>query len=311
MKHCGLKDMSRKLDVEAFKKDLKMKAGLVNEYLKHYLPDEKTFPVSLHQAINYSVFNGGKRLRPILVLESANLAGLNQDLAAPFACALELIHTYSLIHDDLPAMDDDDLRRGRPTCHVVYGEALAILAGDALLTRAFQIMSMDNNMAGLNSREVLRIINEISLAAGSSGMVAGQALDLEAEGRLVDGEDLRTVHSLKTGCLFKAALRSGAILGGMPEEKLSSLNFYAENFGLAFQITDDILDVEGDLEELGKPLGSDVQNNKCTYVTLWGLPQAREIAEACVDKCLASLQDFGAEADFLRNLALYLPLRSS
>ncbi|MDR1616411.1 MAG: polyprenyl synthetase family protein [Syntrophomonadaceae bacterium] len=310
MKSYGLKRIPWELDMEAFKKDLKTKAGLINKYLKRYLPAEQAFPPSLHKAIHYSVFNGGKRLRPILVLESARLAGLKQELAAPFACALEFIHTYSLVHDDLPAMDDDDLRRGRPTCHIVYGEALAVLTGDALLTRAFQIMSMYGGAAGLNITETLRVISEIAAAAGSSGMVAGQTLDLEAEGRVIDGEELRIMHNLKTGCLFRAALRSGAILGGMPKGKLSSLSSYAKNFGLAFQITDDILDVEGEQEKIGKPLGSDAQNNKCTYVSLWGLPKAREIAGDCVDKCLSSLKDFGPEADFLRNLAFYLPLRS-
>lgn len=298
-------------DTKFIKQELKARGTVVEKYLRQYLPPETAFPPSIHEAMIYTVFNGGKRIRPILVLEGAQLAQLDPDKAAPFACALELIHTYSLVHDDLPAMDDDDYRRGKPTCHKVYGEALAILSGDALLTLAFQLIGDPVNAEYLEGRAVLQVIHEIAEAVSSMGMIGGQVLDLEAEGQHINHAQLQKIHQLKTGCLLKAALRAGAILGGLERKKLDSLDAYADHFGLAFQITDDILDVQGEAELLGKPLGSDVQNHKCTYPSLWGIEKAQAQARESVSRCLQSLSAFGPEADFLRNLASYLLMRQN
>ena len=222
------------------------------------------------------------------------------------ADALEMIHTYSLIHDDLPAMDDDDYRRGKLTNHKVFGEAVAILAGDALLTLAFEVALRQKDVA---PEILLKVLHEISTAAGASGMVGGQALDLRSEGIQIDFETLKLMHRGKTGALFKAAIRSGAILAQADEKKLAALTRYAENFGLAFQITDDILDVTGDEKILGKPTGSDEKNLKATYVSLTSLDAAKNFALEAVDEALNALKDFGTEADFLRELVKYLIAR--
>ncbi len=299
------------LEKDSFKKELGERAESVNKWLSKYLIPESAFPELIHKAIAYTVTNGGKRIRPILLLEGARLANLAQENAAPFACAVELIHTYSLVHDDLPAMDDDDLRRGKPTCHIVYGEAIAILAGDGLLTYAFELMSSLENQMKLDNKCMLQAINEIAKSAGSMGMIGGQVIDLEAEGKEIDFDLLKKIHDLKTGCLFKGSLRAGAILGGMSADKLMALDSYAENFGLAFQITDDILDVTGDEMLLGKTIGSDIAKQKSTYATLLGIDNAKARARECIDSCMQSLCTFGSEADFLRNLAQYLLVRDN
>ena len=214
-----------------------------------------------------------------------------------------MIHTYSLIHDDLPAMDNDDYRRGKLTNHKVYGDGMAVLAGDALLTLAFEVMLRQK---GVDASVLAQVVREISTAAGPNGMVGGQAIDLESEGKRIDMETLRKMHMGKTGALFKAALRSGAILGGATKEQLAALTTYAEDFGLAFQITDDILDVVGDEAVIGKPVGSDEKNHKSTYVTLTSLEEAQKLAQDTVDHAVKALQDFGPEADFLRQLVEFL-----
>ena len=298
-------------DLDMMKQELHNRADAAEKFLQQYMLKETTFPPSLHEAMAYTVFSGGKRIRPILVLEGAKLANWPAENAAPFACALELIHTHSLVHDDLPAMDNDDYRRGKLTCHKVYGEALAILTGNALLTLGFQLISDHKNIAQLPQQAVLQVVCELAEAIGSRGMIGGQTLDLEAEGQQVSLEQLQIIHELKTGRLIKAALRAGAIIGGMENNQLECLNIYADNFGLAFQITDDILDIKGDAEILGKPLGSDVQNNKCTYPSILGLERAQEKARLCVFHCQQSLESFGPEADFLRNLASYLLVRQN
>ena len=266
----------------------KARQALVERALEAELAKTDVLDATLRASMSYSLMAGGKRLRPILLMAAADAVGADGTKFLPVAAALEMIHTYSLIHDDLPAMDDDELRRGKPTNHVVYGDGIAILAGDALLTLAFSVM------------------DEISRAAGAEGMVGGQVLDLMAEDRQITMEELRRVHMGKTGALFHAALRSGAILAGATEEQLAALTAYADHFGLAFQITDDILDVIGTAEDIGKPVGSDEKNHKSTYVTLTSLAEAQELARRTVEDAEAALSVFGSEADFLRQLVAYL-----
>jgi len=276
--------------------------------LKEWLltPQDRTEGFDIQAGMNYAVLNGGKRLRPLLVMEGARIAGIDPEKVIPTACALEMIHCYSLVHDDLPAMDNDELRRGQPTCHIKFGEANAILIGDALLTQAFVLLAQNACIEGISQEAVLQVIKEVAIAAGSKGMVGGQVLDLQYSQQTPSLEELVRMHSLKTGALFKAALRSGAILGGIDADGLASLDSYAENFGLAFQITDDILDVNGQEILLGKPVGSDEKNHKSTYVSFWGLEQARLKAKLYVEACLDSLSSMGTEADWLRGLAWFL-----
>ena len=281
----------------------KKRQALVERALKEELDRTPVLDDTLRASMAYSLMAGGKRLRPVLLMAAADAVGADGTKFLPVACALEMIHTYSLIHDDLPAMDNDDLRRGKPTNHVVYGEGIAILAGDALLTLAFTVILRQK---AVPAEALLRVVDEVSRAAGAEGMVGGQVLDLEAENRQISMEELRRVHTGKTGALFRAALRSGAILAGASEEQLSALTAYADHFGLAFQITDDILDVIGNAEEIGKPVGSDEKNHKSTYVTLTSLEMAQELARRTVEEAEAALSAFGQEAAFLRELVAYL-----
>ena len=281
----------------------KKRRELVEATLAEELAKTPVLDATLRASMEYSLMAGGKRLRPILLMAAADAVGADGTKFLSVACALEMIHTYSLIHDDLPAMDDDALRRGKATNHVVYGDGIAILAGDALLTLAFTVILRQKDIP---SETLLRVVDEISRAAGAEGMVGGQALDLEAENRQITMEELRSVHRGKTGALFCAALRSGAILAGATEEQLAALTSYADHFGLAFQITDDILDVIGSAEEIGKPVGSDEKNNKSTYVSLTSLPEAQALARCTAEAAEEALSIFGSEADFLRGLVTYL-----
>lgn len=276
---------------------------LVEQQLVKELEQEPPLDETLAAAMKYSLMAGGKRLRPILLMAAADAVGAKGTDYLTAGCALEMIHTYSLIHDDLPAMDNDDYRRGKLTNHKVYGDGMAVLAGDALLTLAFEALTRQQHT---DAATLLRVVKEISTAAGMNGMVGGQAIDLESEGKHIDMETLRRMHMGKTGALFRAALRSGAILAGADEKKLAALTDYAEKFGLAFQITDDILDVVGDEKLIGKPVGSDIRNEKSTYVTLTSLEEAQKLAKETVDGAVAALQDFGPEADFLRQLVRYM-----
>ena len=285
-------------------KDLwRQRVRLVEADLLKELHATKALDEKLAQAIEYSLMADGKRLRPILLMAAADAAGSRGEKFITVADALEMIHTYSLIHDDLPAMDDDDYRRGKLTNHKVFGEAMAILAGDALLTLAFEVVLRQRDVPPEILTAVLR---EISIAAGSAGMVGGQAIDLRSEGVTIDFATLKLMHSGKTGALFKAAIRSGAILAQSDEKILSDLTRYAEAFGLAFQITDDILDVTGDAAVLGKATGSDAKHFKATYVSLTSLDAAKNFAQSAVDDALDALKNFGSEADFLRELVTYL-----
>jgi len=275
------------------------KKELVEAALERYLPPEDTYPPLIHRAMRYSVLAGGKRLRPVLVLAAAEAVGGQALRVLPAACALEVLHTYSLIHDDLPAMDNDDLRRGRPTSHRVFGEAAAILTGDALLTLAFRLLTLCATEEGLPAEAVVRVIGEVANLAGSTGLIGGQVVDTLTAPEEMNGATLEYVHRHKTGALYRAAVRTGAILGGASEGELRALTAYAEHLGLAFQIVDDILDVEGRTEVLGKTAGSDRRNRKQTYPLMYGLTAAREMAATLGARAVASLQEFGPRGVFL------------
>lgn len=279
---------------------------LVERALQAELDRTDILDDKLRASMAYSLMAGGKRLRPILLMAAADAVGADGTKFITAACALEMIHTYSLIHDDLPAMDNDDYRRGKLTNHKAYDEGTAILAGDALLTLAFSVILRQQDVP---AERLLRIVDETSRAAGAEGMVGGQMLDLEAENRRISMEELQRVHMGKTGALFRAALRSGAILAGASEQQLAALTAYADHFGLAFQITDDILDVVGTAEDIGKPVGSDEKNHKSTYVTLTSLDEAQSLARQTVESAVDALHIFGDEAAFLRELVLYLVRR--
>lgn len=282
----------------------------VNQALDQYLPPPRIQPATLHEAMRYAVFNGGKRIRASLVYATGHAIGaLLPALDAP-ACAVELIHAYSLVHDDLPAMDDDDLRRGEPTCHRAFDEATAILAGDALQSLAFYALS--HAPATNHPQHRIEMIGELAQASGSRGMAGGQALDLAAEGKDLNLAELENLHIHKTGALIRASVKLGGLsCPDVDRGRLEQLDHYAKCIGLAFQIRDDILDVEGDTEVLGKPKGSDAARNKSTYPSLVGLTAAKQMASELVQQAIERLQDFSSAADPLRWLASYVVARSS
>jgi len=285
---------------------LKARKEIVDEALDRYLPGEGTIPPVIFQSIRYSVFAGGKRIRPILCIAAAEASGGLLEVVLPAACALELIHTYSLIHDDLPAMDDDEYRRGKLTNHRVFGEDIAILAGDALLTEAFRLLSGKDLADRVPAARILTVINEISEAAGYFGMVGGQVLDVESEGKMVDLTALNHIHSRKTGAMIRAAVREGGILAGADERRLQALSEYGSSLGLAFQIADDILDVEGDRELLGKKTGADVARRKATFPAFVGLKASKKKARELVEKALEAIASFDGKADPLRWIAEFV-----
>jgi len=282
---------------------LREKKTLIDRYLMMFLGSPGKLPPTLYESMRYSLSAGGKRIRPILSIASCEAVGGMTENVIPAAIAIEMIHTYSLIHDDLPAMDNDDLRRGKPTNHKVFGEATAILAGDGLLTLAFSILSGVSNS--------MKIIHEIALAAGPEGMVGGQQLDIENEGKNIDVKALEELHRRKTGALILAAVRSGGIAGGAAETQLSALTDYGMKIGLAFQIADDILDLEGDVEYIGKSPGKDVKQNKNTYPALLGLAESKIVARNLVDEALEALESFDEKAVPLRMIAEYIVDRNS
>ena len=288
------------------KKYLQEKEDIVNKALDTLLPKEDEFPQRLHKAMRYSIFAGGKRIRPILVIAAAEVFGKTAANVINIACAIELIHTYSLIHDDLPAIDNDDLRRGLPTNHKVFGEAIALLAGDALLTKAFQIMSQPSAVSGQQSALILKSIHEIAKAAGSTGMVGGQVVDIESEGKEVAFPVLEYIHIHKTGELILASVRAGAILAGAENKELETITRYGEAIGLAFQIADDIIDVEGNKEDVGKNIGGDAKKGKVTYPSILGVDESRKRARELVDMAITALKDFDRKAEPLREIARYL-----
>ena len=281
------------------KKQWTERIKLVEEALVKELGKDKALVPELAASMEYSLTAGGKRLRPILLMAAADAVGAKGTDFIQAACGIEMIHTYSLIHDDLPAMDNDDYRRGKLTNHKVYGEAMAILAGDALLTQAFEVILRQPHVP---AELLLQVVKEMSVAAGPNGMVGGQVIDMLSEGKRISMEELRKMHMGKTGALFRAAIRSGAIMARADVKQLEALTTYADCFGLAFQITDDILDVVGDEAVIGKPVGSDERNDKSTYVTLTSLEEARGLAADTVAQAVTALEVFGDKASFLKEL---------
>ena len=290
---------------------LEARKKIIDETLDRYLPSEDNYPSVIFKAVRYSVFAGGKRIRPILCLASAETAGGNIESILPVACALELIHTYSLIHDDLPAIDDDDYRRGRLTSHKVFGEDIAILAGDALLTEAFRLMSDASLLEKIPPEKLLFVIRDIAEAAGYFGMVGGQVADVQSEGKDVDSVVLNYIHTRKTGAVIIAAVKAGAILSNAGEVELNALISYGRHIGLAFQIVDDILNVEGDQVSLGKGTGSDAKRGKVTYPALMGIEASRKRAGELVESALSALKNFDQRAEPLRMIAGYIMERRS
>lgn len=285
---------------------LEEKRRLVEEALNRFFPKPEGPASNVIEAMRYSLFAGGKRLRPILCLAGTASVGGDERDALPVACGLEMIHTYSLIHDDLPAMDDDDLRRGKPTCHKAFGEAVAILAGDGLLTEAFHLMSRSELSGRVSASTLLKVIPLVAAAAGYDGMVGGQVADVESEGKKVEASLVEFIHTHKTGALISASVVSGALIGGGSERQIESIQAYGEKIGLAFQITDDILDIEGDSQTLGKGVGNDVRKGKITYPAILGLDKSKEIQRTMIDGAVASLELFDNRADPLRDIALYI-----
>jgi geranylgeranyl diphosphate synthase type II len=303
------------MDIKTY---LKEKKGLVDSFLESYF-STPIKPWNLNDSMVYSLSAGGKRIRPILCIAAHEACGGQAEDVIPYASALEFIHTYSLIHDDLPAMDNDDLRRGKPTNHKVFGEGMAILAGDGLLTEAFALLSNPNppvlpgGKAGapISSAFLLKVIHDIGRASGLHGMVAGQAQDLLSEEQEPDSETLIFIHTHKTAALINASVRAGAIWAGCSNEALMLLTRYGTNIGLAFQVVDDILDVEGDTKVLGKPQGSDEKKKKMTYPKLYGIEESREKAKKLVLNAVESLSGFDEKAEPLKAIAMYLLERKS
>ena len=283
--------------------------ALIDAELDRLIPQESESPERIHAAIRWSIFAGGKRFRPALLLGVGQTFGASIDRLLRTACAFEMIHTYSLIHDDLPSMDDDDLRRGRATCHVQFDEATAILAGDALQALAFQTVAGDE---GLAPAVRVQLISEIARAAGTpAGMVAGQAFDLDAESREVSGEELERIHHRKTGALIRAAARCGAMIAGANEADLAAITVYAINLGLLFQITDDLLDVTATAEDLGKTPGKDARSRKATFPALYGIDVTRERVEVGHRAACDALERIDRPRDLLRSIAEFISQRQS
>jgi len=291
------------MNVESFLHERKI---LIDAELEKILPPEDTFPPSIHKALRHSVIDGGKRIRAILTLTANELVGGDYRSVIPFACGIELIHTYSLIHDDLPAMDNSDFRRGKLSCHKAFGETIALLAGDALLTLAFQVMSDLVLYESHHPLSIVKAIHIIAQAAGLQGMVAGQTIDIETQGKGFDLPRLEYIHTHKTGALILVSVRVGAKLGGASEETLKALTHYGERIGLAFQIADDILNVEGKAALLGKKTGSDLSRGKATYPVLLGLEESKRRGKELVELAVKAVESFGPEAEPLREIAWFI-----
>lgn len=292
------------MDLKAY---LAERRSRVDEALQRVFPPPAGPAADVVTSMSYSLFAGGKRLRPILCIAGAEAVGGNAESVLPVACALELIHTYSLIHDDLPVMDNDDLRRGKPTNHKVFGEAVAVLAGDGLLTEAFRLMSSGAGGPGAQDpAALLAVIRLVAEAAGYEGMVGGQVADIQSEGKRVEPEVLEFIHRHKTGALICASVTAGAVLGGGKEAQIEAIRLYGRHIGLAFQVADDILDVVGDSAKLGKGVGGDARKKKITYPSLLGLDASKDLQASLVGKALEALLDFDEKAEPLRAIAVYI-----
>lgn len=285
--------------------------NLIENALYDYIPKGLEYEKNLVSSLEYSLKAGGKRIRPKLVLEFSRLCGGNDKAALPFACAVEMIHTYSLIHDDLPCMDDDNMRRGKPSNHKVYGEDIALLAGDALQSLAFEIMSAEETVNSSSEMSAVRCINILSNYCGTVGMVGGQVIDLENEKKTADLKSVTECNRKKTGALIKAACEMGCVSASADEEKILAARNYGENIGIAFQIVDDILDVTSSDEELGKPVGSDIENNKSTYVSLLGIDECKKRVDKLTSDAIQSLNVFNGDISALKELALKLKSRNN
>lgn len=285
-------------------------ARTVDDGLARYLPKTETYSSVLREAMEYSVIGAGKRLRAALVMESAYVCGASKERALPVACAIEMIHAYSLIHDDLPCMDDDDYRRGKLSNHKVFGDGIAVLAGDALLTHAFFLLARLPSLVGASAEQTVVIVEEIASAAGAAGMVGGQVADLTGGERPADPELLEFIHTHKTGALFRASTRAGALLAGADDEQLERLTAFAEHFGVAFQIVDDLLDVQGDSKTLGKRVGSDERQGKLTYPRLYGMARSEELAREHLEAAHEQLEPFGDRAATLHDLTAFVGART-
>lgn len=291
------------------KKYFEKKAVLVNKALDNYLPSEKDYPPVIHTALRYSVLNGGKRFRPILAIATAEMLGGSVKDVLPCACAIELIHCYSLVHDDLPCMDNDDFRRGRPTTHRQFGEPTAILAGNALVTVAFEIMCNSSSKTSRQNGRLHKVMVEIGIAAGMQGMVVGQAADLESENKNISKEMLAYIHAHKTGALIMSSVRVGALVSHATPNQLKRLTDYGKKLGLLFQITDDILDIESTQEKRGKKIGGDIERGKATYPKLHGMKKAKQLVTDLVKGCYKDLKPFGKKADTLKAIVDYIAQR--
>jgi geranylgeranyl diphosphate synthase type II len=289
---------------------LEERRRLVDRALKQFLVQNGKPPRMLDKAMRYSLFSGGKRIRPILALASGEAVGAALQRLLPFACALEMIHAYSLIHDDLPAMDDDELRRGKPTNHVVFGEGMAILAGDGLLTEAFRVMAEGALRNGLNRAAALRAVGEVAAGAGAAGMVGGQVADLEAENKKPTRVLVEYIHTRKTAALIRAAVRAGALVGGARPSQFARLDRYGAAIGLAFQVADDILDVEGGTDKTGKRAGRDAELKKVTYPAAVGMENAKRRAHGLLAEALDALTPLGPPAEPLRQIAAFIVNRA-
>jgi len=289
-----------------FKKYLNSRGALVDMALDKLMPEKEEYPSIINQTMRYSVFAGGKRIRPVLVIMAAEALGYTASRVMPAACALELIHTYSLIHDDLPCMDDDDYRRGKLTNHKVYGENIAVLGGDGLLTLAFELVAKNAEVKGVTPAGVVKAIKLIADGAGTHGMVGGQVVDIISENKKVSEPVLQYIHTHKTGALIRASILAGAVLCNADEKKYKALASYGEHIGLIFQIVDDILNVVGDSKKLGKAVGSDAKRKKMTYPGLFGLKQSREEVELLCEKAKNAVKPFGKRAETMLALVDFL-----
>ncbi|EPR13219.1 polyprenyl synthetase family protein [Ruminiclostridium papyrosolvens] len=290
-----------------FKEKNNIYVNMIEERLHNIIPEVNGYCVDIKEAMSYSLLAGGKRLRPLLALAVAEMFDRPFDEVINFGCAIEMIHTYSLIHDDLPAMDNDDYRRGKPTNHKVFGEAMAILAGDGLLNMAYEIII--NDAVESRNIEKMRAAGIVAKYAGALGMVGGQVIDLQSEGKTIESDRLKTMHRLKTGALIKAPVEAAAVICGADIKEFELLSGYAANLGLAFQIKDDILDIEGTVENMGKNPGNDSSCNKSTYVTMFGLEESKKLLQTVTQEGISCLEAFGHKAQFLKELALSLVVR--
>lgn len=291
------------------KQILEQKAKQIDKYLEQYLPSEKEYPSIIFEAMRYSVFAGGKRLRPVLLLSACETLGGDTEKAIPFACAIEMIHSYSLIHDDLPAMDNDDYRRGMLTNHKKFGEDIAILAGDGLLHHAFEIMS--DACVKYCSEKTVKAMQAIAHGAGVFGMLSGQVADVISEGKQIDEKTMYFIHKNKTAAMLQGALKAGTLLAGGTEQQIKLMEQAGEKIGVAFQIADDILDVTSTFQELGKPVHSDEKNEKNTFVTMYGIEASQKMVQTLSEEAIAIFQTFGEKADFLIELTQYLMKRKN